>query len=220
MTVAYALLILVLLAGIELTRRAWAKAGKGDPQSAAQSAVLASLGAGLFTSLIVSSGLALLQNRLTEAGKESVWRANVETASKIAGFSPGKHSVRGLDFSGKELPSAQLQGVDLHGLGFRGTQLLGARLRNANLSRADLIAANLSSAELPGARLDGAHLQGTDFSNAGVEGAKSMRGSIVNKNTCWPTGFLKLRLARQLKPEKPGQQDARGKESPRCGNGA
>lgn len=92
-----------------------------------------------------------------------------------------------------DLTSAKLRGADLS-----GAVLCRAKLNDASLIEAQLGCANLWMAECRRALFLAARLVGTNFTEADLRGASledadvrdaCFRGSYVDENTVWPTGF-------------------------------
>lgn len=178
--------------------RANRKAGSGNPNEVAQAQVSGSLYAGILTGAFVAVGVLVLQQWMTNANAAAVWRANVQTAASIPGFTD-TYPLKGLVLSGKDLHDASLRKARLERVRMQDTNLKGAQLQGAQLQGADLIGADLSTAELRGANLSDAKLQGARFDFASVEQAASFAGAQANAATCWPSGFLTPRIAREIK---------------------
>lgn len=152
--------------------------------------VLSAIGGGLITGLAVGLAVLFLQASFEESQKYAAWRANVEAAESIPGFSPGKRDIHGINFSGKNLRNADFTGVDLRGAKFRDTVLTGAVFDGANLERADLIGANLEATSFRKTNLKEARLQSADFTHAAINiSAKFFQNAEVNARTCWPKDF-------------------------------
>lgn len=160
--------------------------------------IWASLSVGVMTGAAVTLGVLVVQQWLVDANAAALWRANVQAAASIPGFTPAGHSLRGLVFSGKDLHDAELYKAHLEGLKLRDTNLLGADLRGAHLQSANLIGADLRTADLTGAHLQGANLKAARFDFASVEHAASFAGAYADEATCWPAGFLDLPIAREI----------------------
>lgn len=151
--------------------------------------VLSALGGGLITGLSVGLATLNLQMSFDASTKYATWRADVESAASIPGFTPGERDIRGINFSGKDLRDADLRGLDLHGVQFRDTVLRGAMfdgadLRGANLSGANLEAASFGGTDLRGAWLQSANLTHAEVNTTGAPG--KFAGAQVNGRTCWP----------------------------------
>jgi uncharacterized protein YjbI with pentapeptide repeats len=189
--------------------------------------LLGSLAAGILTGAFATVAVLLLQQWLSASSADTVWRANVETAADIPGFTPGNHSLQGLNLSGKQLEDADLNGADLMGVDLNDTDLRSAYFDNANLQGVNMIGANLATAELPGANLSGAQLQAARFDYAYVwdttfaefKNGKWIRAT-ANAETCWPGGFLESPKAKQIMPgfdhNYPSLGLSRGFEQPHC----
>jgi uncharacterized protein YjbI with pentapeptide repeats len=147
----------------------------------------------------VTVGVVVLQQWLTDANANALWRANVQTAASIPGFTLDNHSLQGLNLSGKQLRDAELRGAKLTGVEFRDTNLSGADLTNANFHGDVMYSANLYNTNLIGADLSDAQLQGALFVHADIYSVKSLRGATANAATCWPHGFCKFPIAKQVK---------------------
>jgi hypothetical protein len=211
-------LVLILL-GLGLVGCVVAIMRTGSRDSRAQ--IWASLCVGVITGAAVTLGVLVVQQWLAEASAAALWRANMQAAPSLPGFTPAGHSLRGLVFSGKDLHDAELYKAHLEGLKLRDTNLLGADLRGAYLQRANLIGADLRTAELDGAHLQGANLQAARLDFASVEHAASFAGAHADAATCWPAGFLELSIARGIiaVPYDNGQGQKitiPGRESPHC----
>jgi hypothetical protein len=180
---------------------AFRHAGHEKKLRAERAQVWAALGAGLLTGAAVAVGVVLLQQWDANSSANAVWRADVQTAADIPGFSPGSHSLRGLDLSGKELHDADLRGADLTDVQLRDADLTGSDLTNANLHDADLTGANLKAADLAGADLSGALIFDTQFQHANIGGIKSLAGAQAEVTTCWPPGFLETSAAKGIEPQ-------------------
>lgn len=176
-------------------------AGHEKKQRADRAQVWGALGAGLLTGAAVAVGVVLLQQWDANSSADAVWRADVETAADIPGFSPGNHSLLGLDLSGKQLHDADLHGANLTGVQLRDTDLTGADLTDADLHDANLTGANLKAAKLFGADLSGAQIFDTQFQQADLKGIKSLAGAQAEVTTCWPPGFLESPVAKGIQPE-------------------
>ncbi|MFF9062858.1 pentapeptide repeat-containing protein [Streptomyces sp. NPDC014882] len=149
--------------------------------------VLSAIGGGLITGLAVGLAVLFLQASFEESQKYAAWRANVEAAESIPGFSPGKRDIHEINFSGKILRDADFTGVDLRGVKFRDAVLVGAVFDGANLQGAELIGADLEATSFRKADLREAKLQSADFTHAAINiSAKSFADAEVNARTCWP----------------------------------
>jgi hypothetical protein len=181
---------------------AWVLAGrKNERKFVDRAQVLGALGAGLLTGAAVAFGVVLLQKWDTNSSADAAWRANVDAAATIPGFSPDGHSLHGLNLSGKDLHDAELHGADLSGDRLRDTNLTGADLTDANLRGAVLTGAILKAANLSGADLSGAQIFDTQFEQADIKGVKSLAGAQANVTTCWPPGFLQSPIAKGIEPK-------------------
>ena len=221
-------LVSVLLAlGAGSLLLAFLHAGHDEVKKRERAQVWGALGAGLLTGAAVAIGVVALQNWATNSAADALWRASVETAADIPGFSPGNHSLRGLDLSGKQLRDANLRGADLRGVQLRDTDLSGADLTGADLQgdvmySAALYGAVLRNADLRGAKLQGvqfAHQQDGQFKIADLRNAK-LAGAYANAQTCWPPRFFKLRVSREIIPVPwygpNGTITSPGNEFPHC----
>ncbi|UFR00306.1 pentapeptide repeat-containing protein [Streptomyces sp. Go40/10] len=150
--------------------------------------VLSALGGGLITGLAVGLAVLFLQASFEQSQKYATWRANVEAAESIPGFTPGGRDIKGINFSGKNLRDADFRGLDLRGARFRDAVLQGATFDGADLEGAELIGADLEDASLNGADLHGALLQSTNMTHAEIGGVSpnALDGAQVNGRTCWP----------------------------------
>jgi uncharacterized protein YjbI with pentapeptide repeats len=231
----YALVLLavipaiLLVLGVVLWGKAWRYAGgstaQANPAQANRAQLLGSLAAGVLTGAFATAAVLLLQQWLSVSSAETVWRANVGTASDIPGFTPGNYSLQGLNLSGKQLEDADLYKAVLTKVDLNDTDLRGAYFKNANLQGDNMIGANLATAELPGANLSGAQLQAVRFDDASIWSAtfaefkngKWIR-AIASGSTCWPRGFLETRMAKQIEMGRDRQYPwlSRGFEQPHC----
>ena len=187
--------------------------------------VLGGLSAGVLTGAAVTVGVLVLQQWLADSSADLVWRTSVETASDIPGFSPGHHSLQGLNLSGKQLEDADLYKADLTGVDLNDTDLRGAYFGKANLQGVKMVGANLATAELPGANLSGAQLQAVRFDDAYIwrstfaefKNGKWIR-AIASGSTCWPKGFLETPMAKQIRMGRDRNYRwlSRGFEQPHC----
>ncbi|MFG2991389.1 pentapeptide repeat-containing protein [Streptomyces sp. NPDC048257] len=190
---------------------AWRMAIK-EPEREPKIEVLAGIGGGLITGIAIGVSALFLEQALAESHKYATWRANVEIADSIPGFSPGDRDIEGINFSAKSLHDADLSGADLRGAQLRDTDLTGANLTEAKLQGANLIGANFYDADLSGAKLDEAQLQSANLTHARVntEGT-TFHGARVDSHTCWPEG---------IHPEKVDStvpnESGRGEKAPKC----
>jgi Pentapeptide repeats (8 copies) len=196
------------------------RAGNNNPQ-AGRAQVWGALFAGILTGAGVTVGVLVLQQWLADANANALWRANVQTAASIPGFTADNHTLQGLNLSGKQLQDAELRGANLKRVELRDTNLTGADLEYAHFNGDVMYSANLSNTNLTGADLSGAQLQGAQFKHADIYSVKSLRGAIANAATCWPSGFFKFPKAKQVKATD--YHDAlgnvivsRGHEYPNC----
>src|SRR5690242_18271899 len=97
------LTVALLLLGLVVVAVALGLAISTSEKRANIAQVLGGLSSGLLTGAAVTVGVVVLQQWLADSSAEIVWRTSVETASDIPGFSPGHHSLRGLNLSGKQL---------------------------------------------------------------------------------------------------------------------
>jgi uncharacterized protein YjbI with pentapeptide repeats len=239
--VLVAITLFLLALGVGLWLKAWRYVGGSTAQAntaqantaqankvrADRAQLLGSLAAGVLTGACAAAAVLALQQWLSVSSAYTVWRANVETAADIPGFTPGTRSLQGLNLSGKQLEDADLRGADLTGVVLNDTDLRGALFRKANLQGVNMIGANLATAELPDANLSGAQLQAARFDDASVwdatfaefKNGKWIR-AIANAETCWPKGFLESSKAKQIMPGPDHNYSSlglsRGFEQPYC----
>ncbi|MFK0253162.1 pentapeptide repeat-containing protein [Streptomyces sp. NPDC090445] len=166
---------------------AWRMAVR-EPESEPRIEVLAGIGGGLVTGIAIGVSALFLEQSFGESQEYAAWRANVEIAGSIPGFTPKHKNIDGINFSGKELPNADLSDAHLESFRFRETNLRGADLTGAHLQNAELIGTNLYQAGLSGAHLEGASLHSANLTHAVLGPAKSFAGAKVNLYTCWPKG--------------------------------
>ncbi|MEV7521686.1 pentapeptide repeat-containing protein [Streptomyces sp. NPDC091371] len=190
---------------------AWWMAIK-EPEREPKIEVLAGIGGGLITGIAVGVSALFLEQALSESQKYAAWRANVEIAESIPGFSPGDRDIAGINFSGKSLHNADLRGADLRGAQLRDTDLTGANLSEAKLQGAHLIGANFYEADLSGAKLDGAELHSANLTHALVNvEATTFHGAMVDSHTCWPEGVQQEKVDSTI----PNNEE-RGEKVPKC----
>jgi Pentapeptide repeats (8 copies) len=200
MSILGAVVIILFLVGAFLFWTAWEKANNaGNPVDSSRAQLMGGLAIGVLTGALAAFAVLLLQLQLSAIQEEAVWRANVSTAAEIPGFAPAGHSLLGLNLSGKRFPGANLSQANLTDVQMRGTQLQGADLTKADLHGAVMYSADLSTADLTGADLSDAQLQGVRFDRASVEHARSFVGAVANVTTCWPSGFLELPIAKEIR---------------------
>ncbi|MFE5518339.1 pentapeptide repeat-containing protein [Streptomyces virginiae] len=179
---------------------AWRMAVR-EPEREPRIEVLAGIGGGLITGIAVGVSALFLEQALEESQKYATWRANVEVADSIPGFTPGGRDISGINLSGKSLRDADLKGVNLRKAQLRDTDLRGAELQGAEMQGANLIGANFFEADLTGAHLDGAQLESANFTRAVVNGEEPIFvGATVNSLTCWPADVDTNKLKRELAP--------------------
>ncbi|MGW6980686.1 pentapeptide repeat-containing protein [Streptomyces sp. NPDC054932] len=187
-------LILLGILGAAGAAFAWWMATK-EPEREPKIEVLAGIGGGLITGIAVGVSALFLEQELEESQKYAAWRANVEIAATIPGFSPGDRDIAGINFSGKSLHNADLTGVDLRNAQLRDTDLTGADLTDADLQGANLIGANFYQANLTGAHLDRAALQSANLTHAVIDSeGTNFHGASVDAHTCWPVGVVQEKI--------------------------
>ncbi|MET8580336.1 pentapeptide repeat-containing protein [Streptomyces collinus] len=184
----WALVIVLVVAGLLLAGIAW-KMAIGTHQASTESSVLAGIGGGLITGFAVSLSVFFLQHSFEKTQEEATWRANVQLTSRISGFNPHRHSVKGLTFAGKELLDADFSGMDLEGFSFRDAKLNGAVFDDADLKGANFIGADLSEASFRRANLEHALLLSTRMHLTDLRGVRYKK-TQVNYLTCWPRQFF------------------------------
>ncbi|MFF9864201.1 pentapeptide repeat-containing protein [Streptomyces sp. NPDC013953] len=161
----------------------------GEPEREPRIEVLAGIGGGLVTGIAVGVSALFLEQTLGEAQKYAAWRANIEIAAAIPGFTPGDRDVKGINFSGKVLRGADFTGADLQGVRFRDADLTGAVFDGADMRGAELIGANLQDSSLKGTDLTEAHLESANLAGAIVNVPKTtFKHAHVDEYTCWPVG--------------------------------
>ncbi|MFF1708203.1 pentapeptide repeat-containing protein [Streptomyces sp. NPDC058252] len=148
--------------------------------------VLSAIGGGLVTGLAVGLAIMFFQKSWEKAQQYAAWKAGVEVAQAIPGFTPGNRDIKGINFSGKDLRDADLRNADLRGAELRDTVLRGAVLDGAHLENANLIGADLTHTSLKGAHLEGASLHSADLTHADIK-STTFHDVKVNPLTCWPT---------------------------------
>lgn len=201
-----------------------------EPEAEPRIEVLAGIGGGLVTGIAIGLSALFLEQSIGESQKYAAWRANIEIAQSIPGFTPGDRDIGDINFSGKELHNADLHEASLQGFRFREADLRGANLQGAELQGAELVGANLYQATLLDADLEGASLHSANLTHTELGDAESFRDVKVNLYTCWPKGVPKQVLAkvdvREHHDEVTGkvlgrQEDKRdgiigGEQAPRC----
>ncbi|MEU2429698.1 pentapeptide repeat-containing protein [Streptomyces sp. NPDC007861] len=164
--------------------------------------VLSAIGGGLITGFAVGLSVMFLERGFVAAQERAVWRANVEIAESIPGFTPGKRPLDGMNFTGKKLKGADFSGLDLSEKSFRDAELLGADFDGAILRGVDFTGADLETASFRNADLTGALLLSANLGRAEMRTVKSMNRAQVNVKTCWPHRLFEERkeLTRQVIP--------------------
>lgn len=208
--------------GLGLWFIAWWRAGNTRDKAASRAQVLGGLAGGVLTGAVVTLGMLLLQQWLEASSENAFWQASVGTAANIPGFTPGSHSMQGMNLSGKQLQDADLRGKNLTHVQLRDANLTGADLTGADFHGDIMFSANLSETVLKGADLSDAQIQGVQFVHADIYSIGSLKGAKANNATCWPHGFLKIAIAKGVKATE--YHDAlgnitksRGREYPDCG---
>jgi uncharacterized protein YjbI with pentapeptide repeats len=168
---------------------------------------------GVGGSLITGSALALatftLQLQINEnrqkleaqrarQAKIDNFRLTVAVSNNLSGFDPGGNEMKEFYLGGKILDGALLDEKDMRDVVLRDARLRGAHLKGAQLRGADLLHADLSQADLTGAHLERADLRFAKFEDAAIEHAASLRGALVNGETCWPEAFLEAKETHRL----------------------
>ncbi|MFD9009473.1 pentapeptide repeat-containing protein [Streptomyces sp. NPDC059552] len=176
-------------------------AKKGPEGTTARVEVLSGIGGGLITGFAVGLSVLFLEKGFVAAQERAVWRANVEIAESIPGFTPGGRPLDGMHFTGKKMKGADFSGLDLRGMSFRDAELLGADFDGADLRGADFTHANLETASFRKADLSDALLLSANMGRAEMRDIGSMRNAQVNKKTCWPPRLFGERgdIAAQVK---------------------
>ncbi|MFC8088861.1 pentapeptide repeat-containing protein [Streptomyces sp. NPDC057301] len=200
-------LILLGILGATGAVFAWRMAVR-EPEREPRIEVLAGIGGGLITGIAIGVSALFLEQSLEKSQRYATWRANVEIAESIPGFTPGDRDIKGINFSGKALHNADLRGADLRDAQLRDTDLTGADLRGAQMHGANLIGANLYEADLRNTHLDRAQLESANFTHAIVDAEEtSFDRAKVNSLTCWPIGIITEKLEGHV-DEKGQQNDA------------
>ncbi|WP_329201416.1 MULTISPECIES: pentapeptide repeat-containing protein [unclassified Streptomyces] len=173
---------------------AWRMASK-ETEREPKIEVLVGIGGALITGIAVGVSVLYLQQALEESQKYAAWRANVEIAASIPGFSPAGRDIKAINFSGKALHNADLKGADLRNAQLRDTDLTGADLTGAKLQGANLIGANLYETNLTGAHLDDALLQSANLTHAVIDSeGTTFHGATVDARTCWPENVVQEKV--------------------------
>ncbi|MFI6146832.1 pentapeptide repeat-containing protein [Streptomyces sp. NPDC051109] len=180
--------VLLVLGGL-LALRAWRMAVKED-ESEPRIEVLSGIGGGLVCGIAVGLSALFLGESIRVSQEVAAWRASVESAEAIPGFTVAGHDIKGINFSGKSLHNADFTGADLRGFRFQDTDLTGADFTGADLREVDFIGANLQDASLVDADLSGASMHSANLTHAAVAGTHTtFTGTKVNARTCWPRGL-------------------------------
>ncbi len=185
----WTLVSLLIVIGVLLAAIAWRLAA-GTHQASAESSVLSGVGGGLITGFAVSLSVFFLQNSFERGQEEATWRANVELAPNVPGFTPHHHSIKDISFTGKDLSDADFSGRPLAGYSFRDAKLHGANFEHADLKGVDFTGADLSEASLKNANLQGAWFLSTRMYLTDLTGAH-YKDTQANYLTCWPSDFFK-----------------------------
>ncbi|MFI8362178.1 pentapeptide repeat-containing protein [Streptomyces sp. NPDC085612] len=209
-------LILLGVLGAAGAAFAWRMAVK-EPEREPRIEVLAGIGGGLITGIAIGVSALFLEQALEESQRYATWRANVEIAASIPGFSPGDRDIEGINFSGKSLHNADLRGVDLRHAQLRDTDFTGADLSGARLQGANLTGANFYEANLTDARLDGAELQSVNLTRAVVNAeGTTFHGASVDAHTCWPDGVVQEKVDSVTVTNDGPDPFRGGEEAPAC----
>ncbi|MEU1409681.1 pentapeptide repeat-containing protein [Streptomyces sp. NPDC005728] len=180
------------------------------------------LGAVLLAAAGVTIAISSLQRTAQDAQKETAWRDSLAAASRLTGFDPGRHPVRNMTFSGKDLRDAQFNGKDLTGSYMNDANLDAVNFTDATLVNVNFQSSSLSHAVLRHADLAGANLKGVTLGKADVTGLVSLKGALVDAYTCWPAHFLGNPLLKEVVVQKVLNQNGKpvlpsaGKEWPSC----
>lgn len=193
----------------------------GNGTWAARMQIIGNLGGGILSAGIISLALLAIQSSLQVTQNETTWRDSLASATSLAGFNPGRHSVRELTLSDKDLHDAVLERRDLTGSYMNGSDLRGAHLAWAILENANLQGADLSTADLSHADLAGADLRSANLAHANIWSVTSLTKAKVNAQTCWPRDILRAR--KKLMEDVEGfdaagrsNGDIKGVEFPTC----
>ncbi|WP_411101887.1 pentapeptide repeat-containing protein [Streptomyces sp. cmx-4-9] len=197
-----AAVLALIVVGIGLAAYGWHMAKKGPEGTTARVEVLSGIGGGLITGFAVGLSVLFLEKGFVAAQERAVWRANVEIAESIPGFTPGNRSLAGMHFTGKRMKGADFSGLDLREISFRDAELLGADFDGADLRGADFTGANLETASFRKADLSGALLLSANLGRAEMRDIVALRDTQVNKKTCCPPRLFEQRreLKAQVKP--------------------
>lgn len=150
------------------------------------------IGAALCTSVIVSFAVFKLQSDIDHARAEADWRERIQSTDPLKHFSPGDHSMRGIDLSGKEIVRSNFTEANLRGIHMRAAKVRDTKFEKARLDGSDLVAVTFDgNTSFNQADLSGADLRDAKFIKVDVSLAKSLRGAKVNSGTCWPKGFMR-----------------------------
>ncbi|MFC9926680.1 pentapeptide repeat-containing protein [Streptomyces sp. NPDC127190] len=188
------LLVLGMLFAADAWRLAVHQTEKGS-----KIGVLSAIGGGLITGLSVGLATLMLQASFDASTRYATWRADVEAAESIPGFSPGNRDIRGINFSGKSLFDADFTNADLRGSQLRDTKLYGALFDRAHMGGANLVGADMEASSFDHTDLRGALLQSANLTHAKmVETPQELAGAQVNARTCWPKG-ISLQMLKEVK---------------------
>ncbi|MFF1408153.1 pentapeptide repeat-containing protein [Streptomyces sp. NPDC058294] len=211
----------VLLVGLALFLWASIRPNTDDEPWCARKQIIGNLGGGILSAGIISLALLAIQSSLQSTQDETTWRDSLASAPNLAGFNPGRHSVKELTLIDKDLHDALLDGRDLTGTYLNGSILRGAHLAGAILENANMQGADLSTADLSHADLAGADLRSANLAHATIWSVQSLEKAKVNAQTCWPKKTFRDR--RKLMEGVQGfdasghpNGDVKGREFPTC----
>ncbi|MFF3675823.1 pentapeptide repeat-containing protein [Streptomyces sp. NPDC002120] len=205
-----AAVLALIVVGMALAIFGWRMA-RGPEGRTARVEVLSGIGGGLITGFAVGLSVLFLERGFVAAQERAVWRANVEIAESIPGFTPGRRSLEGMHFTGKAMKGADFSGLDLRNKSFRDAELLGADFDDANLRGADFTGANLETASFRRADLSEALLLSANLGRAEMREVKAMYGAQVNQQTCWPPRLFQERTDLEAQLRVMGWYDDQGK---------
>ncbi|GAA2898096.1 MULTISPECIES: pentapeptide repeat-containing protein [Streptomyces] len=152
----------------------------------------AAIGVALCTSVIVSFAVFKLQSDIDHARDEADWKERIQATDPLKHFSPGDHSVQGIDLSGKTIIQSNFTGANLRGIHMRAAKVRDTKFTQTRMDGANLVAVLFDGrTTFENADLSGSDLRDAKFIKVDASQSKSLRGAKVNSGTCWPKGFKK-----------------------------
>ena len=131
--------------------------------------VLIGVSTGLFTAVVVTVVVAIVEERREDAANARDRRLTLELAPSLDFRNLANEDLRGINLSGKKIRMADLQGANLAGADLSMCNLEGADLRGADLTDADVDGAVFARADLRSTKFIGASAQGANFQHVDVD---------------------------------------------------